>query len=190
MTTLTNSRPYASEPRGFGSGWGWFVALGIALIGLGALAYYNLPAATMASVYAVGIFMVVAGVMQLFGSIAARTRSGFAFMLLSAILYCAAGVLTLVNPLLAASVLTLMLAFALIFSGVTRIAWSFALRGERGWGWITASGVISIVAGVVFIAGWPADTLYLLGVVLAVDLAFQGAMLVGLGIALKDIVKS
>jgi uncharacterized membrane protein HdeD (DUF308 family) len=58
-------------------------------------------------------------------------------------------------------------------------------HGLPGWGWITASGVVTLITGIVFVAGWPADTLYLLGVILAVDLTFQGAMAIGCGFALK-----
>jgi uncharacterized membrane protein HdeD (DUF308 family) len=70
-----------------------------------------------------------------------------------------------------------------------RIWWSMVLRSLPGWGWSTASGIVSVVAGIVLIAGWPADTVWLLGMVLAVDLTFQGATAIGLGIALKDLTK-
>jgi uncharacterized membrane protein HdeD (DUF308 family) len=40
--------------RQTGFGWTWFIALGIALITLGGLAFVNLPAATTVTVYAVG----------------------------------------------------------------------------------------------------------------------------------------
>ena len=95
--------------------------------------------------------------------------------------------MTIANPTLAAQVLTLMLAFALVFSGVMRIWWSVMLRVVPGWGWITASGVVSILAGMVFVAGWPADTVYLLGMVLAFDLTFQGITAVALGFTLKSV---
>jgi uncharacterized membrane protein HdeD (DUF308 family) len=191
MTTLTSLHVETGEARrGAGSGWGWIVALGAALIAFGVLAFFNLPTATAVSVYAVGIYMIIAAGVQAAGAIAARSWGGFALMLLSAILYGVAGAMTIMNPVLAATALTLMLALALIFSGATRIAWSLALRGLPGWGWITASGVVSILAGIVFIAGWPADSVFLLGVVLAVDLTFQGAMLTGLGFALRGLAKA
>jgi len=190
MTTFTSLDIGDDVRRDMGSRWGWFTALGIALVALGVLAYFNLPTATTVTVYAVGIYMAIAGGFQVVAAIAARTTGGFALMLLSSILYCVAGALTILNPTLAASVLTLMLALALIFSGGMRIWWGVALRPLGGWGWILASGIISILAGIVFIAGWPANSAYLLGVVLAVDLTFQGAMLTGLGFALKDLVKS
>jgi uncharacterized membrane protein HdeD (DUF308 family) len=188
MTTLTSFHFGTEAKRGIGSVWGWLVALGVALVALGALAFYNLPAATMVSVYAIGILMLIAAAAKLAAAFVVRSWGGL-WLLLSALLYGAAGVLAIANPTLGASALTLALAFALIFSGVTRISWSFALRALSGWGWLTASGIVSVLAGIVFIAGWPANTVYLLGMVLAIDLTFQGATAVGWGFAIKDLTK-
>ena len=49
--------------------------------------------------------------------------------------------------------------------------------------------MVTLLAGLAFVAGWPADTVYLLGMILAVDLTFQGAMAIGCGIALKQFAK-
>lgn len=62
-------------------------------------------------------------------------------------------------------------------------------RSLPGGGWISASGIVGVIAGIALIAGCPADTVWLLGMVLAVDLTFQGATAIGLGFALKQITK-
>lgn len=187
MTTLTHG--HTSDKVEIGSAWGWMVALGVLFVVLGILAFANLPVATAASVYAVGILMLVAAGAQLVGAFAARSWGGFGVLLASSLLYGAAGVLTIVNPVLAAGALTLLLGASLVFSGATRIWSSFNLQALPGWGWITASGIVSVIAGIVFIASWPADTVYLLGMVLAVDLTFQGATVIGWGIALKALTR-
>lgn len=46
-----------------------------------------------------------------------------------------------------------------------------------------------MIAGIVFVAGWPTNSVWLLGMVLAVDLTFQGATAIGWGLALKEITK-
>jgi len=184
VSTLTSTSKLlpstASSP-----GWGWLVAFGAALVAFGVIAFLNLPAATEASVYVIGMLMLLGGGMQVVASFFARDWSGFGLALISAILYFVAGSLTIANPKLAAEVLTLMLAFSLMFSGVMRVWWSAQLRVVPGWGWITVSGVVSILAGLAFVAGWPADTVYLLGMVLAFDLLFQGMSAVALGFTLK-----
>ena len=85
--------------------------------------------------------------------------------------------------------LTLLLAVMLIASGLMRIWWSVLLRSLHGWAWLTASGVISVLAGTVFLIGWPENAVWLLGMVLAFDLAFQGATTIGFGLALKQLTK-
>ena len=188
MTSIT--KPGIAMPaRGeIGSSWGWFVALGVLFIVLGVIAFSNLPAATTASVYAIGILMLIGAISQLAGAFYARNWSGIGLMLSSG-LYGVAGAIVIANPTLGALVFTLMLGISLIISGAMRIWWSLGLRESAGWGWITASGVVTLIAGIVFVAGWPADSVYLLGMILAMDLTFQGAMAIGSGIALKKLAK-
>jgi uncharacterized membrane protein HdeD (DUF308 family) len=59
-------------------------------------------------------------------------------------------------------------------AGVLRVWSGFRLRPGTGWGWLLASGTITILAGVVVVISWPANILWLLGLVLALDLTFQG----------------
>lgn len=167
------------------SKWGWFVALGVALLVLAFFAFGNLLLATLVSVFFVGAMMLVGAVAQLIHAFRVKGWGEFFLWLLSALLFGLAGVFALANPGLAATTLTLLLAFALIASGAVRLFSGTRLRSRYGWGWILASGVVSILVGVVFLLGWPVNSLWLLGVVLAVDLAFQGVSMIGFGLALK-----
>jgi uncharacterized membrane protein HdeD (DUF308 family) len=176
----------ASADRDTGSQWGWYVALGIALLVLAVFAFGNVLIATVASVYFVGILMLIGGLAQIVHAFKAKRWGSFFLWLLSGILYGAAGVLAFVNPLLAAAALTLLLAISLIVSGILRLWWSTTLRPLPGWGWVLASGLISIIAGIVFYASWPENALWLLGVVLAVDLAFQGVADIAFGLAMRS----
>jgi hypothetical protein len=72
---------------------------------------------------------------------------GFFYWLLSGLLYGAAGVIAFIDPALAAVALTLVLAIALITSGILRIWMGIRrLRPAPGWGWVVASGVVSVLA--------------------------------------------
>lgn len=173
--------------RETGFGWGWFIALGAALIVLGALAFLNLPPAGTVSVYAVGVVMVIAAFAQLGTTLLVPGWRGMGFLVLSAILYGAAGVCAIVNPRLAATPLTLLLAFALIFSGMMRVRLTSVMPPLPGWGWVAASGVVTVVSGLVFIHFLFMNTVWLLGVALAVDLTFLGAMVIAFGLALRAI---
>ena len=173
--------------RETGFGWGWFTVLGAALIVLGALAFLNLPPAGAVSVYAVGIVMVIGAFAQLGTTLLVPGWRGIGLLALSAIFYGAAGIFAIVNPRLAATPLTLLLAFALISSGMTRIRLTSIMPSLPGWGWVAASGLVSVVSGLVFIHFLFVRPVWHLGVVLAVDLTFQGAMAIAFGLALKAI---
>jgi uncharacterized membrane protein HdeD (DUF308 family) len=178
------AEPVNPEAR---SQWGWFVVVGAALVVLGAIAFANLIAATLASVLFVGAMMTIGAVIQIVQAFRVKNWRGFLFWILGGALYGIAGVIAFYNPLLAAAALTLVLAFSLIVSGVLRAWLGLRLRAQAGWGWMVASGVITILAGIIFAAGWPANTLFLLGIVLAIDLIFQGVSSIGFGFALRTI---
>ena len=170
--------------RATGFGRGWFIFLGAALIVLGSLAFLNLPPADTVSVYAVGVLMVIGALAQLGTTLLVPDWRGIGLLVLSAIFYGAAGTFAIVNPTLAATPLTLLLSCALIFSGIMRIRLTSVMASLPGWGWIAASGCVSILSGLMFIHLLFTGTVWLLGMALAVDLTFQGAMVIAFGVAL------
>ena len=158
------------------SKWGWFVALGVVMLIFGGIAFGNLMIATVASVYWVGAMMLVAGIAELIHAFGVKTWGRFFYWLLSGLLYALAGIFAFINPLLAC---------ALFASGVLRTWVGFSHRPESGWGWIVAAGVITALAGLVIALKWPMNSLWVLGLFLAIDLIFQGWSLIALGLALK-----
>jgi uncharacterized membrane protein HdeD (DUF308 family) len=187
MNRLTSPSRIVTDAleRETGFGWGWFIVLGAALIVLGALAFLNLPPAGTVSVYAVGVVMVIGALAQLGTTLLVPRWRGIGLLVLSAILYGAAGVFAIVNPKLAATPLTLLLAFALIFSGIARIRLTSVMPPLPGWGWVAASGLVTVLSGLVFIHFLFTNMVWLLGMTLAFDLTFQGAMVIAFGVALR-----
>lgn len=165
--------------------WGWFVALGVLLLILGGIAFANLLVATVASVLFVGSMMLVGGIVEIVHAFGVRTWERFFFWFLSGLLYAVAGILAFANPLLASSVLTILLAIALAASGGFRIAFAMNHKDAKNWGWIVAAGAVSVLAGLLIALGWPVNSLWVLGMFLAVDLVMQGWALIAVGLALK-----
>lgn len=186
---MTNANEISALPNAFSdvrAKWGWFIALGIVFVVAGAVAASNLLVATIATVYYVGAMMVVASVVQVIQSFQIKTWGGFLLWIVSGILYAVAGITTFMNPLLASFALTLLLAVFIGASGVFRIWLGYQSKPEKGWGWIVTSGVVTFIAGIVFLFGWPTNSLWLLGLLLAIDLIFQGCALVALGLHLRQ----
>ncbi len=165
--------------------WGWFVALGVLLLVFGGIAFGNLLIATVASVYLVGWMMLFAGVVEIIHAFGVKTWGRFFYWLLSGLLYAVAGFFAFYNPLLASAVLTFLLAVALVASGVLRLWVGYQQRAEKGSGWIIAAGIVTVLAGVVIALGWPVNSLWILGLFLAIDLVFQGWTFIAFGLALK-----
>lgn len=165
--------------------WGWFVALGVLLLIFGGIAFGNLFIATVASVYVVGWLMLMAGVVEIIHAFGVKSWGRFFYWLLSGLLYAVAGFFAFYNPLLASAVFTFLLAVALIAAGLLRIWVGYQHRTEQGSGWIIAAGVVTTLAGLVIAFGWPVNSLWVLGLFLAIDLVFQGWTFIAFGLALK-----
>lgn len=166
------------------SKWGWFVALGIGLLLLGAIALFNLFAATLASVLLVGALMLAGAILHIVQAFNVRNWRGFSLWLLVGLLYGAAALLILYDPVLGATALTIMLAIALVIDGCFKLAFAWHIRSAPGWGWLLASGILTALAGVLIVLFWP-QTLWLLGLLLAIDLTFTGIAILFFGLMLK-----
>jgi uncharacterized membrane protein HdeD (DUF308 family) len=165
--------------------WGWFVALGVAMVLLGTVAALNMLVATVASVYTVAILMLIGAGVQIAQAFSVRSWRSFSLWVIGAVVYAVAAFAALLNPLLASAILTLFLAAALLVSGAMRAWIGFQSRSNRHWGWIAFSGVITFLAGLVIALGWPVNSLWVLGLFLALDLLFQGWAMVAFGLALR-----
>ncbi|NRP84817.1 hypothetical protein GFPCMMHI_00696 [Ensifer adhaerens] len=165
--------------------WGWFVGLGILLLICGGIALGNLFIATVASVYYVGMLMLIGGIVHLAHAFQVRGWEHILFWVLSGLLYTLAGVLAFTNPLLASEALTLFLAIALLIAGTFRVWVGRKVKPESGWFWIVISGFATAIAGIAIALGWPVNSLWVLGLFLAFDLIFQGWTQVAFGLFLR-----
>ena len=176
--------------------WGWVVALGTVYLLAGIVALGSVVLATVASMFVVGIMMLVAGVAEVIGAFQMKGWGrSLAWVLLGA-LYILAGIVTFENPLLAAVVLTFVLGVVLIVSGVMRIVLAISMgmgsmgiggsgHGNGPAGWVAASGVVTLLIGLIILMHWPVSGLYILGLFLGIDLVFAGGGWIGLGLALR-----
>ena len=164
---------------------GWIVALGVVYVIAGFIALGSVVFATVVSVFVVGVMMLIAGVAEVINAFQIKTWGKFLLWLLLGALYIVAGFVTFENPLLAAAVLTLLLGFALLASGVMRIVLAFSMKEEMPWIWVAVSGLITLLLGLVILAHWPVSGLYILGLFLGIDLIIVGMGWIGIGLGLK-----
>jgi uncharacterized membrane protein HdeD (DUF308 family) len=113
-----------------------------------------------------------------------KSSGKFLVWALLGVLYIVAGFVTFENPLLAALLLTLVLGASLAASGIMRIFLAFSLKRETPWIWVAASGVITLLLGLLILARWPISSIDVLGMFLDIDLVIAGAGWIGLGLGL------
>ncbi|TKT69086.1 HdeD family acid-resistance protein [Aquamicrobium sp. LC103] len=164
----------------------WFIVLGVVVLIAGGIAAANLLVATVVSVLFVGAMMLAGGIIEIVHSFTVKTWGGFFLWFLTGLLYAAAGLLTFYNPLLASAILTLLIAASLVAAGLVRIWAGISQRRSSGWGWMVAAGVLTLLVGLLIMLRWPVNSLWVLGIFLAVDLMFQGWSYIAYGFGLRS----
>ncbi|HUK01464.1 MAG TPA: HdeD family acid-resistance protein [Steroidobacteraceae bacterium] len=168
------------------SSWGWFVALGIALIVLGVAGIIYDVTATLATVLAFGWLLIVGAVVSLIQAFRVHNWSGFFLYLLSALLRGFTGYLLIRYPLTGEISLTLVLASFFIVGGAFRAIGAGALQFPQ-WGWAAVSGVVSVALGVMLLMQLPASSLWFIGFAIGIEFIFDGASFIALGTAVRQV---
>jgi uncharacterized membrane protein HdeD (DUF308 family) len=188
MTIISSAAPKLlsqADMAPLRSKWGWIVALGVVYLIAGFVALGSILMATVASVFLVGIMMIVAGVAEIINAFQLKSWGKFLIWALLGVLYIVAGFVTFENPLFAAAVLTLILGGALVASGLVRIFLAFSMKRERPWVWLLISSIVTMLLGLLILAHWPFSSVYVLGLFLGLDLVMAGAACIGLGVSLR-----
>ena len=164
--------------------WGWMAALGVLFVALGVLALGLVVSATVASVFIIGVFMAIAGGMEIVIGFDSRTWTRFFLWVLAGLFYVVAGAIAIAQPLLAAAVFTFMLGIGLLATGLLR-AWAASHMPPGRKGLAFFSSAVTILLGVVIIIGWPANSVFVLGMLLGIDLIFYGTSWIAFALTLR-----
>jgi len=132
-----------------------------------------------------GIYLLGAGVLQLVGAFAgAPAAGGRALPCVLGTLSILVGLLCLRSPLQTLLVLGLLIGVTWVVGGVIRVVQGIAFARGAARGWRIASGVVSVVAGVLVLL-YPEASLVVLRSVLGVVLLVEGACLIGAGLTIR-----
>ncbi|HYH64476.1 MAG TPA: DUF308 domain-containing protein [Urbifossiella sp.] len=125
---------------------GWFLALGLAQVLVGAVALGLAAFTTLLAVVLLGGLALAGAAVELVTAFAAWTWPEGLARAVVGLLYGVFGLMLLANPELAAATLTLVLAVLLLATGATRFVFAAAGR-YRGWGWAAAGGAVAALSG-------------------------------------------
>jgi uncharacterized membrane protein HdeD (DUF308 family) len=172
-----------SEARRY---WGWFIALGIALVVLGMIVLGSPIAMTVKLVFLWGVLMLVAGVFEIIAAFGTPTWGGLFFHLFSGAVDVFLGIVMIGEPEAASIWLTLVLGLMFIMNGAMRIAFS-AGSHHPNWGAGVFSGLVTALLGIIICVRWPMSGLIFIGIAVAVELLLHGWMWIMLGLALSTV---
>ena len=161
--------------------WWLCALLGLILLAGGVFVLWNAVAASIVTALFFAAALLVGGVFQIVHAFSARGWGSFALSLIIGVLLAGCGLLLAADPLATSLGLTLAIAAMFLAGGALRL-W-LAARHWHDFGWIlTVSGLLSLGLGVVLILGFPWSGLVVPGILLGVDLIFQGAWWLTLGL--------
>jgi uncharacterized membrane protein HdeD (DUF308 family) len=165
--------------------WAAITAFGVLLVVLGVAALFFSLVATIATVTLNGVLFLIAGGAEIGIGMHSREWERFFLWVVGGLAYVAAGVVCIVNPVLASVALTLLLGAGLIAAGVVRAFLAFQLPADHPRGLVFVAAAVTILLGLIIISHWPLDSVYVLGTLLGVDLLFHGVGWVTFGIGLR-----
>jgi uncharacterized membrane protein HdeD (DUF308 family) len=166
--------------------WGWFLAFGIALVALGAIAVARSVTATVVSMLFFGWLLILGCLVEIAQAVMVGHWAGFFVHLMAAVLFGVAGFVLVMRPVISAEVLTMVMALFFLVGGLFQLIGA-GVVGMPGWGWQALDGVITIVLGVLVLMQWPASGLWVIGLFIGIDLIFYGLGWIALAFGLRSL---
>ena len=163
----------------------WWMIAGILAVIAGIVALvFPLGASLTVTILAGWCFLVV-GLLQLALAFSLPKHSGKIWVILWGLLVAFMGISLLWNPLQGMLVLTLAVGLILAASGIMRAVTAFSFRGTGIFLPMLASGLLSLALGIYVLVNYPDAAAVLLGILLAVELLFNGVGLIVMAIQAK-----
>jgi uncharacterized membrane protein HdeD (DUF308 family) len=159
--------------------------LGIVLVALGVAAVLTPAVAGSAVVIVIGFILLIAGIMTVARGVKAEAGVEKAMGLILGIITALAGITVIGHPLFGLAFLTLLLVGYFVVEGVWKIVVSFRYKLATGWNWLLASGVLSLLLGLLIWSQWPVSGMWAVGVLVGVNLFGTGLALVTLASTLN-----
>ncbi|HEY1868160.1 MAG TPA: DUF308 domain-containing protein [Candidatus Cybelea sp.] len=142
--------------------------------------------ATLASVFALGFALLIAGVAQIVGAFMSRGAGHVILLLLVGFLDIIVGFALLQHPAIGALAVTLLLAALFLFGGIFRFVSALWLQFPN-YGWVAFSGVISFILGLLLWMQWPVSAFWFIGFAVGLNFIFAGIAWSALALKLKTL---
>ncbi len=108
---------------------------------------------------------------------------------LKAFIFILTSILIVIDPLAGVGAAGLIIAIYLFMDAFASFALAAQNKGQKYWWLIIINGIISIILGSLFIIGWPITSMVLVGLYVGISLIFDGAVLLSMSSAIKEVEK-
>jgi uncharacterized membrane protein HdeD (DUF308 family) len=168
---------------------GALIGMGILFIALGVIGIAGQTLFSFVTINILGAFLIFGGALQFAHALKSSGWKSVGIQIILAILYVAAGIYPWAFPIPALEAITLWLAAIFFVTGFLRLISAFQHRHFREWFWLVLSSAISILMGVLIMTGYPESSLWVPGLLIAIELLLQGWSLLFLGLAARSMTK-
>lgn len=164
---------------------GWFTALGILMIILGIIAI-GAPYVTSITInLLVGWLLIISGVAHAVHAFQVTGWRGVLMQVLCALLYLGVGVMMITNPIAGLLALTMTVLAYFIVSGIFKIILAIRTENLPQRGWVTFSGILSLVLAIYIGAQFPVSAMWLIGMLFGIEMIFSGWAFVMIAMAAR-----
>ena len=158
---------------------------GIVMLICGIMAIALPWASGIGAVIVVGWVLIFSAVSQLIFAFHTHSVGGFLWELLLTLVYGAAGVFIVMNPLAGLVTLTLVLAVFLLIEAALETALYFRLRRTVDAGWILFDAIVTLILAILIWSHWPSSALWFIGTIIGISLIFSGISRLRLASAMR-----
>lgn len=167
--------------------WGWFLALGILMVVLGAIAIGAPLTTGIAINLLIGWLLVISGVAHGVHAFRATGWRGVLLQALSGLLYLGVGIMMITNPVAGLLALTVTVLVYFIVSGIFKIILAIRVDTIPQRGWVTMSGILSLVLAIYVGSQFPESALWVIGLLVGIEMMFSGWSFVMLALAARRV---
>jgi uncharacterized membrane protein HdeD (DUF308 family) len=163
----------------------WLIplVLGILMLILGLVLLFNIRAGIDTLRWLV-VFTLIFAAVEAFATASLRTKPWVGWLV--GIAYVIGAVMSIVWPGLTLLALVIIVGASFLVGGIVQAIMAWRVKNTaKGWGWSFAFGVLSAVAGLVFLFGSPILSLVVLAIVLAIYVIITGVTLFALALAIR-----
>ncbi|WP_412079171.1 HdeD family acid-resistance protein [Streptomyces xanthophaeus] len=167
--------------------FGLLAALGAVLVVAGLVDLVYAGIATLTSVFLFGWLLLASGVVGLFQAVQSRRSRFFWLAAVVAAINLAAEFVILRRPEASAEALTMFAALLFLTGGVFRLVGGAVVRGPQ-FGLTLVQGAFGLLLGFLVLAGWPDDSLSVIGMYFSLALLFDGLSLLAMGLGARNVI--